>query len=178
MGLRFSLGMWLLWSCTLPAVAQEEASGDTIPPTTAYDVELKLNPAALRELRQNFFGTLRPSTDKSWLEPNSTLPTLPHQEQAAPRGLTLSPYTATTKYNWDPVAQCKIDIDRPTSSWRAWRLPAGCRVSGGYDLMYIFTRDFWDVARNRRRARTREVLAAYGDSITISAFRQSASPVR
>jgi hypothetical protein len=35
------------------------------------------------------------------------------------------------------------------------------------DFMAVFTRDFWDVKGRKRRARTLEVLKAYGDSTAI-----------
>ena len=38
---------------------------------------------------------------------------------------------------------------------------------GGLDLMTIFTKDFWDKKGRERRARTLEVLKAYGDSTTV-----------
>lgn len=38
---------------------------------------------------------------------------------------------------------------------------------GGFDFMYVFTKDFWDKKGRERRARTLEVLKAYGDSATV-----------
>ncbi|WP_455586885.1 DUF4858 domain-containing protein [Bacteroides sp.] len=38
---------------------------------------------------------------------------------------------------------------------------------GGFDFMYVFTKDFWDKRGRERRARTLEVLKTYGDSTTV-----------
>ena len=129
--------------------------------------------------------------------------------------LTLRPYTATTKYNWDPVYQKKIKIDKDTwrgdpfyelkilriySDWAKTPFEKGVRksmdeieatgmryrmterannmavgswqgASGGLgfsgDFMAPFTKEFWNVKGRKRRARTLEVLRAYGDSITV-----------
>lgn len=48
----------------------------------------------------------------------------------------------------------------------SWQGSGGNGVSG-LDLMYVFTKDFWNRKAAKRRARTREVLKAYGDSITV-----------
>lgn len=52
---------------------------------------------------------------KPWLEVDETLPAI---QGIRPRKvkLTLFPYTANTPYNWDPIRQRKIDIDKNT--WR------------------------------------------------------------
>ena len=38
---------------------------------------------------------------------------------------------------------------------------------GGFNFMYVFTKDFWDKKGRERRARTLEVLKTYGDSTTV-----------
>lgn len=38
---------------------------------------------------------------------------------------------------------------------------------GGLDLMTVFTKDFWDKKGRKTRARTLDVLKAYGDSTTV-----------
>ena len=48
----------------------------------------------------------------------------------------------------------------------SWQGSGGSGVSG-LDLMYVFTKDFWNRKAVKRRARTREVLKTYGDSITV-----------
>ena len=125
------------------------------------------------------------------------------------------PYTANTKYNWDPIYQKKIKVDKDTwrgdefyalkilmipTNWAKHPFDAGPRetveqieatglryrvterannmavggwqgASGGgisgLDLMTPFTREFWNFKGRKRRARTLEVLKAYGDSITV-----------
>ena len=76
------------------------------------DGEIKLNPRALKELEQSF-GQPKASEEKSWLRFDETLPGLPTEKQKKAR-LVLRPYTGYTPYNWDPIRQCKIDIDKPT----------------------------------------------------------------
>jgi hypothetical protein len=44
---------------------------------------------------------------------------------------------------------------------------SGVNNINGMDLMKPFTKEFWDRKGNARRARTLEVLEAYGDSTTI-----------
>ena len=162
---RYSLGIWLL--CLLPhsLAAQEGAASDSLRRRLQGPEEIRLNASALRELRQSFEGELQPSLTKPWMQPDETLPTWREAPQVPKGRLTLSPYTATTRYDWDPVAQKKIALQPKGPSWAQWR-PSSVGKQRGMDLMLLFTRDFWDVARHRRRERTREVLAAYGDSIT------------
>lgn len=50
-------------------------------------------------------------------------------------------------------------------------------VFGGFDFMYIFTKDFWDKRGRERRARTLEVLKAYGDSTTVLIPKRVLQPV-
>lgn len=76
--------------------------------------ELKLNPEAVKMID---FGSAvnspRTSEEKSWLLPDETLP------QALPKPkvvLTLMPYKPNTPYNWDPIYQKKIKVDKDT--WR------------------------------------------------------------
>ena len=48
-------------------------------------------------------------------------------------------------------------------SWQG--ASGGLGFSG--DFMAPFTKEFWNVKGRKRRARTLEVLKAYGDSITV-----------
>ena len=76
--------------------------------------ELKLNPKAVRQIDfGSAVGTPRMSEEKSWMMPDESLP------EALPKPkvmLTLMPYKANTRYNWDPIYQKKIKIDKNT--WR------------------------------------------------------------
>ena len=139
--------------------------------------EIKLNPDALKHLDFNPLGAPRVSEDKPWMRFDETLPQVRKKKKII---LTLHPYTARTKYNWDPVYQKKINIDAYT--WeKAFALPAynsgialgrrGVTVQGGtiggLDFMILFTKDFWDKKGRETRSRTLEVLKAYGDSTTV-----------
>lgn len=137
--------------------------------------EVKLNPEALQELERNHsLSAPKPMLNKPWMDFDTSLPVVP-QAPAKKVVLTLRPYTAHTKYNWDPVYQKKITVDKDT--WRrnhslSFTLHAstlsgvGAAAPSGLDFMKFFTREFWDVKGRKRRARTLEALKAYGDSIT------------
>ena len=132
------------------------------------DGKIKLNPQALKELEQSF-GQPKASEEKSWLRFDETLPATPTEKQKRER-LVLRPYTGYTPYNWDPIRQCKIDIDKPT--WQENILRGlhmqlvGVSKPSGQDFMAIFTKEFWNRNIKKRRAATLEALRAYGDSIT------------
>lgn len=151
---------------------------------------MKLNPDALRELEMNHsLGIPKAATDKAWMDFDYSLPTVP-EVPAKKVVLTLRPYTARTKYNWDPIHERKIKVDKDT--WRGEKAAlryrvtkrannmasssgqgigigtsgisiSGCGISG-LDLMKPFTREFWDFKGRKRRARTLEVLKTYGFS--------------
>lgn len=131
--------------------------------------EMQLNQEVLKELRQAFpWGQGKGSEEKPWLDFDSTLPKVLQKEKGR---LTLYPYTPTTPYNWDPVLQCKIDIDAPDwkKNFLLWLRSQPIKASSpsGHDFMVIFTREFWNRNITRRRARTLEVLRTYGDSVTV-----------
>lgn len=198
----------LLWVAAFSLCAQNWTSQDSLRLQNLLfqKEELKLNNNALKELERNVFGSEPKIMDKKpWLEFDESLPYTPEKKEQKKVRLTLHPYTPTTKYNWDPVYQCKIDIDKPGmtvdfiySDWAKSPLDPGPRESveqieatglryrftervnnvtvgswqgatgsGGLDLMRVFTKDFWNRKAVKRRARTREVLRNYGDSITV-----------
>ena len=132
------------------------------------DGEIKLNPRALKELEQSF-GQPKASEEKSWLRFDETLPATPTEKQKRAR-LVLRPYTGYTPYNWDPIRQCKIDIDKPTWQENLLRglnmMLVGVSKPSGKDFMAIFTKEFWNRNIKKRRSATLEALRAYGDSIT------------
>lgn len=154
--------------------------------------ELKLNQEAVRQIEfSKMTGTPSMSQEKSWLLPDASLPSaLPHNK--AKVVLTLFPYKATTRYDWDPILQKKIKVGKDT--WRGdifYQMKnqteytnqekiaggtqggppstsAGVGVTiGGLNLMRVFEKSFWDTEGNERRSRTLEVLKAYGDSTTV-----------
>jgi hypothetical protein len=220
----FILFLALLSAVALPLCAQNWTSQDSLrlQQVLKGTGEVKLNPDALKELEMNnFLGAPKAATDKSWMDFNNSMPLMPKVPEKKVV-LTLRPYTANTKYNWDPVYQKKIKVDKDTwrgdefyalkilmipTNWAKHPFDVGPRetveqieatglryrvtdrannmavgswqgASGGgikgLDLMTPFTRDFWNVKGRKRRARTLEVLKAYGDSTTV----QIKEPVR
>lgn len=191
--------------------------------------ELKLNREAVKQIDLGkMMGAPRQSKEKNWLLPDESLPAvLPDKKKVV---LTLYPYKANTRFDWDPVYQKKIKVDKDTwrgdplygmkgllnfSNWAKTPISPGIRKSldeirysgvefrqmgerlnnmlvnravisptagiplgggvtvsgvtlGGLNLMGIFQKDFWDKKGNDRRARTLEVLKAYGDSTTVN----------
>ena len=170
MGRAFLLCGLLVWMAS-PLVAQTWTPEDSLRLHQLLngEGEIRLNPEALKELQRVFpGGEGKMSDEKPWLEFDTTLPVV---NRKLKRRLTLYPYTPTTHYNWDPVLQRKIDIDAP--SWeQSLALSLRSQLVGavkpsGHDFMAIFTREFWNRKIGRRRARTLEVLKAYGDSVTV-----------
>ena len=152
--------------------------------------ELKLNPKAVKQIDfGGAVGTPRMSEEKRWMLPDESLP------EALPKPkvvLSLMPYKANTRYNWDPVYQKKIRVNKNT--WRGDSFYELCRqrfytnrtrsrkaneirigedvsVCGGtisgLDLMAAFTKEFWNKTGRDNRIRTLEVLKTYGDSTTV-----------
>lgn len=207
----------LLLVVVLPVCAQNWTPQDSLRLRRLLDGEgeIKLNPEVLKEMGvQEPLGKQQMSLEKQWLDFNTILPEIPNTPKKKVI-LTLRPYTANTKYNWDPVYQKKIKIDKNTwrgdpfyelkmlriySDWAKTPLEKGIRksideieatglryrvterannmavgswqgASGGSgfsgDFMTPFIKEFWNVKGRKRRARTLEVLRAYGDSTTV-----------
>lgn len=75
---------------------------------------IKLNMDAVKQIDLSTpLGAPRTVKDKSGLRVDETLPTVNNKKKIV---LTLHPYSARTKYNWDPIYQRKIKIDADT--WR------------------------------------------------------------
>ncbi len=174
--------------------------------------ELKLNSEALKSLQiESVMGDQKVLLDKPWLNFDNSLPTIPNEPQKKVV-LTLHPYTANTRYNWDPIYQKKVTVGKDTwrsdpyyalsklfiyTNWAKRPFDKGIRKSreeieatglrytshlegsilvnawssvggpSGHDFMSVFTKDFWSPKVRKRRARTLEVLKAYGDSTTV-----------
>jgi len=164
----------LLFVVTYSLFAQNWTSQDSLRLRQVLNdkEELKLNLDALKELKnQSLWGIQKVSANKPWMDYDETLPEVPRVSPYKVR-FTLYPYTANTRYNWDPVYQKKITINKDT--WRGnpfyalSKLPVYSGSSpSGKDFMTIFTKEFWSPKARRRRARTLELLKAYGDSTTI-----------
>ncbi|MDY3788913.1 DUF4858 domain-containing protein [Bacteroides fluxus] len=207
----------LLYAVAFPLCAQNWTPQDSLKLQQLLkgNGEVKVNPDALKELERNILGAPEVSVNKSWMDFDPTLPTSLQKEPKQEIKLTLRPYTANTKYNWDPVYQKKINVGKNTwrgdpyyelktlfiyTNWAKTPLDIGPRESveqieatgqryrvterannmavgswqgvggggiGSLDLMTPFTREFWNFKGRRRRARTLEVLKAYGDSTTV-----------
>lgn len=215
---RFILFWGLLCAVAFPLYAQNWTPQDSLrlQQLLKGEGEVKLNPEVLKELEKSGpLGTPKAVINKSWMYFDNTMPIMPKAPEKK-IVLTLHPYTANTKYNWDPVYQKKIKIDKDT--WRGdefyalkmlkiptnwakhpfdpgpretveqieatglrykvtervnnmavggWQGASGGGISG-LDLLGPFTREFWNFKGRKRRARTLEVLKAYGDSITVN----------
>lgn len=78
--------------------------------------EIKLNPEVLKELDATApLNNPKAETHKSWMDFDASMSILPRVSEQKVKQ-TLRPYTANTRYNWDPVYQKKIKIDKNT--WR------------------------------------------------------------
>ena len=111
---RFILVMGLLCAVAFPFYAQNWTSQDSLRLNRLLkgEGEVKLNPEVLKELEMNSsLGTPKAVTDKSWMDFDNSLPVIPKVPEKKVV-LTLRPYTANTKYNWDPIYQKKIKIGR------------------------------------------------------------------
>lgn len=215
---KFVSILGLLCAVALPFYAQNWTPQDSLQLQQLLkgDGEVKLNPEVLKELEINgSLGSPKAVTNKSWMDFDLTLPATSREKPKKKIVLTLHPYSANTKYNWDPVYQKKIQVDENTwrgdefyelkrltipTNWAKHPFDAGPRDKleqieatglryrvterannmavggwqgaggggiGGLDFMAPFTREFWNFKGRKRRARTLEVLKAYGDSISI-----------
>lgn len=165
---RWFLGLCLVM--TLPCCAQEWTVSDSLRLQRWLEQEGEIQVSPLPELDVPA-GRLLMDADKPWLEFDTTLPRLEENRKPKVR-LTLHPYSTTTRYDYDPVYQRKIIIDKDT--WRnnpmaGFQLKLMARVAkepavkpSGIDLMTVFTKDFWRVRARAARQRTMQVLKDYG----------------
>ena len=102
------------------------------------DGEIKLNPRALEELKENgFVGSQSTVSEKPWLEFDATMPQLKLPKQA----------------------EIKMQIDMPL-----YTPPSnGLTLTGdlAYHLTKFFTREYWDFRNKRNIKKTLEVLKNY-----------------
>lgn len=115
---QFIILSGLLCAVAFPLYAQEWTPQDSIRLHRLLngEGEVKLNPEVLKEMGMDApLGTPKAVLDKSWLNFDSSLPVMPKMPEKK-IVLTLRPYTANTKYNWDPVYQKKVKVDKDT--WR------------------------------------------------------------
>ena len=115
----FILFLGLLFVVAFPLYAQEWTPQDSLHLRRflSGEGEVWLNPDVLKEIGiDSPLGSPKEDMNKSWLEFDSSLPVMPQMPEKKVV-LTLRPYTANTKYNWDPVYQKKITVDKNT--WRS-----------------------------------------------------------
>ena len=115
----FILFLGLLFVVAFPLYAQEWTPQDSLRLHRLLNGggEVKLNPDVLKEIGiDSPLGSPKEDMNKSWLEFDSSLPVMPQMPEKKVV-LTLRPYTANTKYNWDPVYQKKITVNKNT--WRS-----------------------------------------------------------
>ena len=109
------------------------------------DGEIKLNPRALEELKENgFVGSQSAVSEKPWLEFDATMPQLKLPKQA----------------------EIKMQIDMPL-----YTPPSnGLTLTGdlAYHLTKFFTREYWDFRNKRNIEKTLEVLKNYDTVIPDS----------
>ena len=76
--------------------------------------DIKLNMDAVKQIDFNSSPTVpKMSKERPGLRLDETLPQVLEKKKVV---LTLRPYTANTRYNWDPIYQKKIRVDADT--WR------------------------------------------------------------
>ena len=115
----FILFLGLLFVVAFPLYAQEWTPQDSLHLRRflSGEGEVRLNPDVLKEMGADApSGSPKEDMNKSWLEFDSSLPVMPQMPEKKVV-LTLRPYTANTKYNWDPVYQKKITVNKNT--WRS-----------------------------------------------------------
>lgn len=112
------LFLGLLCAVTFPLYAQEWTPQDSLRLHRLLDGggEMKLNPDVLKEMGVDApLGSPKTDVSKTWMDFDASLPAMPRMPEKKVV-LTLRPYTANTKYNWDPVYQKKITVNKNT--WR------------------------------------------------------------
>ena len=115
----FILFLGLLFVVAFPLYAKEWTPQDSLHLRRflSGEGEVRLNPDVLKEIGiDSPLGSPKEDMNKSWLEFDSSLPVMPQMPEKKVV-LTLRPYTANTKYNWDPVYQKKITVNKNT--WRS-----------------------------------------------------------
>lgn len=112
---RFIIGLMLCLT-TLAVHAQVWTAQDSLHLKKLLDSdrELNLNMDVVKSIDfGSVTGTPKMSLEKEWMLPDESLP------EALPKPkvvLSLMPYKANTRFNWDPVYQKKIRINKDT--WR------------------------------------------------------------
>lgn len=156
------------------------------------DGELKLNEEAVKSIDFNsvLFPNNQPMIHKNSLKFDMTLPGSPEnrKEEIQPRSrLSLRPYKATTKYNYDPVYKKKISIDQkyrgdvsslyrdgapgtrrgPMNDTRLMMMNGTFSGSFRCDFDKILSKRYWDFRGRKNSRKTLEILKTYTDSVLL-----------
>lgn len=114
----FLVILGLLFAVVQPFYAQNWTVQDSLQLQKLLngDEKLELNSKVMEELHNGeLVGKQRPDTYKPWMDFDATLPQAP-KASTNKVVLTLYPYKPNTPYNWDPVYQKKITVNKDT--WR------------------------------------------------------------
>ena len=136
--LLLMLSMMMAWGFVC---AQEWTQADSLrlDQLLKTDGEIKLNPRALEELRENgFVGSQSVVSEKPWMEFDTTMPKLKLPKQAEVKMQIIMPLYAPPPSN-------------------------GLTYTGdlAYHLTKFFTKEYWDFRNKRNIKKTLEVLKNY-----------------
>ena len=117
--------LWLFYLIALTQIctAQELSKQDSIRLSAILDgdQELHINKDVINQIDfgSGVLGTPLIITDKQWLAPDATLPSVHPNDipMDKRRILSLKPYKANTPYNWDPIREKKVKVTKDT--WRS-----------------------------------------------------------
>lgn len=141
--------------------------------------ELKLNPEAVKRIDfGNTSDSMRISEEKGWLQPDETLPKVKYTkinkeeadslyEAVADRinvRLSLQPLSSgnlrdSIFFGYKAGMGLKLPPLEGISLGNGFRLNGG--TISGFDLMYIFKKDFWCRKKKKRREHTLVILQSY-----------------
>ena len=143
---RFLLMLSLMMAgCSLCAQDWTQADSLRLDQLLKSDGEIKLNPHALEELKENgFVGSQAIVSEKPWLEFDYTMPKLK------------LPKRMETKMQWNLPPYVA-----PSN---------GLTLTGdlAYHLTKFFTREYWDFRNKRNKKKTLEVLKNYDAALPDS----------
>ena len=126
--------------CALCAAAQRTGKLWYFCIRHVWTGEMKLNPDVLKEMGVDApLGSPKADVSKTWMDFDASLPAMPRMPEKKVV-LTLRPYTANTKYNWDPVYQKKITVNKNT--WRG---------NPFYELIRLKIYTDWVLESNKER---------------------------
>lgn len=143
---------------------------------------IELNEHAIRSMEFNANPQPeQPTIFKDYLHFDSTLPVNPFVQETdslAKSGMTLMPYSGTTRYNYDPIYKKRIEFDKknkaidwerelPTDGRKAMEGTRLMMMGGGFggsfmpDLDRFFSKEFWSFRARRNAKKTLIALKNY-----------------